>query len=70
MPKRKQKTLSETVRAAIGKRDENLLKISKDSGVPYASLHGWINGTTESIRSDSLDRLAAYCGVVATIEGE
>ena len=48
------------VRAALGER--SLLWLSKESGVPYASLHPWLtDGKTMS--SDHLQRLAATLGL-------
>jgi hypothetical protein len=49
--------LSASLRAAIGDSGKTLYRISKDSGVPYASLHRFMAGK----RAVSLEALELLC---------
>jgi len=66
MSKAKSPRLSEALRRAIADCGQSLYRISKDSGVPYATLHRFMAGK-RSVSMEALDNLCAYLdlGLVA-----
>jgi transcriptional regulator with XRE-family HTH domain len=61
-------TVSATLRRAIRDSGQTLYRVAKDSGVPYATLHRFMNGKTE-VSMASLDKLCAYLGLALTPGG-
>jgi transcriptional regulator with XRE-family HTH domain len=57
--------VSATLRRAIRDSGKTLYRVAKDSGVPYATLHRFMNGRTE-VSLGSLDKLCAYLGLTLT----
>jgi hypothetical protein len=57
---------SEALRQAILGSGESLYRVSKGSGVPYATLHRFVKGGVRQVSLDSFDRLCAYLGLRLT----
>lgn len=51
--------LQGVIGSARARRGWSLLHLSRIAGVPYARLHEWINGTTDTISSRHVERLLA-----------
>ena len=60
--KKKEPSLSETLRDEIRKCGETLYRVAKDSGVAYATLHRFMAGK-RTIGSPAIDKLCAYLGL-------
>jgi transcriptional regulator with XRE-family HTH domain len=54
--------LSASLRASIQASGETLYRVSKESGVPYATLHRFMAGK-RSVSMEALDKLCAYLGL-------
>jgi hypothetical protein len=52
-------TLSDSLRAAIEDSGQTLYRVSKGSGVPYATLHRFMAGK-RSVSMEALEKLCAY----------
>lgn len=58
---RKRQSMSDTIRSAILKSGASLYRVSKDTGIPYATVHRFCAGRVVS--SKVLDRLGSYLGL-------
>ena len=56
-------SLSESLRAAIRNSGQTLYRISKHSGVPYATLHRFMAGK-RAVSMEALELLCDYLGLV------
>jgi lambda repressor-like predicted transcriptional regulator len=62
MSKKKQASLSAFLRAAVRDSGQSLYLISKESGVPYATLHRFMAGK-RAVSMEALERLCDYLGL-------
>jgi hypothetical protein len=62
---RKEMAVSASLREAVRNSGASLYRISKDSGVPYATLHRFVLGGGNLVL-ESLDKLCAYLGLELT----
>jgi hypothetical protein len=51
--------VSKQLKQAIRDSDETLYRVAKDSGVSYATLHGFMKGR-RSLSMDAVDKLCIY----------
>jgi transcriptional regulator with XRE-family HTH domain len=58
-------TMSETLRRTILDSGQTLYRVSKDSGVSYATLHRFVTGQ-RAVSMAALDKLCAYLGLKLT----
>jgi hypothetical protein len=63
MGKTKTKTVSESLRNAIQASQGSLYRLAKDSGIGYASLHGFMNGD-RTLSLEVVDKLCQVLGLV------
>jgi hypothetical protein len=57
--KKNPKTLSDRMRDAVLASGKTLYRVTKDSGISYATLHGFMH-RRRGVGMDSLDKLYAY----------
>jgi len=62
MSKKKNMTVSETIRAVIRESGLSLYRVSQDCEIGYASLHRFMVGE-RTLAMDTLDRLCANLGL-------
>jgi transcriptional regulator with XRE-family HTH domain len=62
MSKKKPASLSDSLRAALRESGQTLYRISKESGVPYATLHRFMAGK-RAVSMEALQLLCAYLGL-------
>jgi predicted transcriptional regulator len=61
----RRRTMSDILRKAISESGLTLYRISKDSGVPYATLHRFVRGQ-RGVSMEALDKLCFYLGMRLT----
>lgn len=54
----------EAVRKRMGKLGMNTYQLAAASEVRYSRLHDWLNNNSDSIRSDSLEKISKALGLV------
>jgi hypothetical protein len=57
---------SAALRQAVLDSGQSLYRVSKGSGVPYATLHRFVKGGGRQVSLESFDRLCAYLGLRLT----
>jgi hypothetical protein len=57
---------SAALRQAVLDSGQSLYRVSKESGVPYATLHRFVKGGSRQVSLESFDRLCAYLGLRLT----
>ncbi|MFQ5734432.1 MAG: hypothetical protein ACE5KM_21050 [Planctomycetaceae bacterium] len=56
--------ISDQLKDAINASGETHYRIGKESGVAAHVIHRWASGEREHLRSDTIDRLCDYFGLV------
>ena len=63
----KSQPLSEQLRAALAAKGDSLYVVSRETGIPYTTLHRFA-AAGGSMRMASADKLAAYLGVRLVVD--
>jgi plasmid maintenance system antidote protein VapI len=62
MKRERPAAVSGTIREAILESGETLYRVAKDSGVSYATIHGFMTGK-RTLSMDAIDKLCIYLGL-------